>query len=55
MSESRTIYLKPNRKIVGAAIAALVVGGAQQIWGFDLFAGGEAALAVLVGYLIPNK
>jgi len=47
------IYLQPNRKVVGAAIAALITGLAQQLWGFDLFAGGEGAIAVLVAYIIP--
>jgi hypothetical protein len=55
MTDKETIYLRPNRKIIGAAIATLVVGGAQQIWGFDLFPGGEASLAVLVAYLIPGS
>ena len=45
----------PERKIVGGAVAALVAGLAQQIWGFDLFPGGEGAIAIIVAYLIPNR
>lgn len=45
----------PERKIVGAALAALVVGLTQQFAGFDLFPGAEAAIAVLVAYVLPNR
>ena len=49
-----TIYLRPERKIIAAAIATMIVGIAQQFFKVDLFAGAEGALAVLVAYLIPN-
>ena len=51
---SDPIYLAPTRKVIAAAIAALIVGIAQQVFDYELFAGAEAAIAVLVAYLIPT-
>lgn len=45
----------PERKIVGGAVAVLVVGLAQQVAGFDLFPGAEGAIAIVVAYSLPNK
>lgn len=45
---------KPDSKVVAAAIAALVAG-ALQVWaGLDVFPGFEAALAVVIAYLVPS-
>lgn len=45
----------PERKIVGAAIATVIVGICQPVFGFDFLPGVEGAIGVIVGYLIPNK
>lgn len=45
----------PERKIVGAAIATIIVAVAQTAFGFDLPPGVEGAVGIVVGYLLPNK
>jgi len=45
----------PNRKIVAAALATLAVWAAQQFAGLDIPVGVEGALAVVVGYLVPER
>lgn len=45
---------KPDSKIAAAAIAALIAG-ALQVWaGVNVFPGFEAALAVVIAYLVPS-
>ncbi len=45
----------PERKIVGAAIAVIVLGLIQVVTQTEVPIGIEGALAVVVGYLLPNK
>lgn len=45
---------KPDRKIVTAAIAAILAWLAQVILGVEMPPGIEAAVAVVVAYLIPS-
>jgi len=44
----------PQRKIVAAAIATVLVWAAQQFAGLEIPPGIEGAVAVIVGYLVPN-
>lgn len=47
---------KPERKIVGAAIATLILWIAQIIFpDLDIPVGVEGSTAVLAGYLTPNR
>jgi hypothetical protein len=56
MPEPTPTDWSPERKIVGAAIATLLVVAAQIVWpDLDLPPGAEGATAVIAGYLIPNK
>lgn len=45
----------PERKIVGAAIATILCFTIQATTGIDFPIGIEGAVAVIAGYLIPNK
>lgn len=46
----------PERKIVGAAIATLIVAAIDIAFPqIDLPPGVEGAIAVITGYLIPNR
>lgn len=45
---------KPNRKIVAASIAGIVAWAAQEFAGVQVPPGIEAALAVVVAYLVPG-
>lgn len=46
----------PERKIVGAAVATLVMAIAQLVFpDINLPVGVEGAVAVIVGYFVPNK
>lgn len=45
----------PERKIVGAAIATILCFTIQIITSIDFPVGVEGAVAVIAGYLIPNK
>lgn len=45
----------PERKIVGAAIAALLLAVLSITFDVELPVGTEGALAVLVAYFLPNK
>jgi hypothetical protein len=45
---------KPSSKIVAAAIAAIVVWLVQAFGGVDVPPGIEAAVAVVVAYLVPS-
>lgn len=44
----------PDRKIVAAAVAAVLAWLAQVIGGIEVPAGVEAAVAVIVAYLVPS-
>jgi hypothetical protein len=50
-----TTTWRPQTKVVGAAIATVVVAGIQAATGWDAPTGFEAALATVVAYLIPNR
>jgi hypothetical protein len=45
----------PERKVVGAAVAVIIVNLITQFTGFDPQPGIEGAIAVLVAYLLPNS
>lgn len=45
----------PERKIVGAAIATILLSVATVFSGTDLPVGLEGAVAVVVAYFLPNK
>ena len=45
----------PERKVVGAAIAVIIVGLIQILFEVGLDVGFEGAVAVVVAYLLPNK
>lgn len=45
----------PERKVAAAAVAALVVWLLQLLTGIEAPPGIEAAIAVLVAYLVPNR
>lgn len=45
---------KPQPKVAAAAIAAIVVWLAQLVGGVDVPPGIEAAVAVVVAYLVPS-
>ena len=45
---------KPDRKVVAAAIAAVLAWLLQLLGGVDMPPGIEAAIAVIVAYLIPS-
>ena len=44
----------PDRKIVAAAVAAIIVWLLQALAGLDVPPGIEGAVAVVVGYLVPS-
>lgn len=44
----------PDRKIVAAAVAAILVWIAQAFAGVDVPPGVESAVAVVVAYLVPS-
>lgn len=44
----------PERKIVGGAIAVVIVAVGQAVFG-ELALGIEGALAIIAAYLLPNK
>lgn len=44
----------PDRKIAAAAIAAVLAWLLQAFAGIDMPPGVEAAVAVIVGYLVPS-
>jgi uncharacterized membrane-anchored protein len=44
----------PDRKIVAAAVAAIVVWLLQALAGVDVPPGIEGAVAVIVAYLVPS-
>lgn len=46
---------KPERKVVGAAVATLAVWGLQVAFNVEVPIGVEGAIAVVVGYLVPSK
>lgn len=57
-SEMETTDWSPERKIVGAAVAVLILAiltPLLETWGVDLIPGAEGALAVIVAYFLPNK
>jgi hypothetical protein len=45
---------RPDRKVVAAAIAAVLVWLLQALAGVDVPAGIEGAFAVIVAYLVPS-
>lgn len=45
----------PERKIMGAAVSVLLAFGLQVFTDLTVPPGVEGALAVVVGYFIPNK
>lgn len=45
---------RPDRKIVAAAVAAIVVWLLQAFFAVDVPPGIEGAVAVIVGYLVPS-
>lgn len=45
----------PERKIVGMAIATVVVALLGVATGFDPFPGFEGAVGIIAGYFLPNK
>jgi uncharacterized membrane-anchored protein len=45
---------KPHRKIVAAAVAAILAWLLQVVAGVQMPPGIEAAVAVLVAYLVPS-
>lgn len=46
----------PERKIVGAAVATILMAAAQLVFpDVDIPVGVEGAVAVVVAYLIPNN
>ena len=45
---------KPHPKVVAAAIAAVVVWAAREFAGVDVPGGVEAAVAIIVAYLVPS-
>ena len=45
---------RPDRKVVAAAIAAVLVWLVQAIGGIDVPVGIEGAFAVIVAYLVPS-
>lgn len=46
---------KPERKVVGAAVAVIVIAILGRIWpDFDVPLGLEGAVTVIVAYLLPN-
>jgi hypothetical protein len=46
---------KPERKILAGAVTALLMWGAQLLWpDLEIPPGVEAAVVVVVGYLVPN-
>lgn len=45
--------MKPERKIVAAAVATLVAYALQVVAGVDVPVGVEGALAVIAAYLMP--
>lgn len=47
---------KPERKVVGTALAVIIIAVVGRIWpDFDLPLGVEGAVATVVAYLIPNR
>ena len=47
---------KPERKIVAAAVATLIMFVVGMVWpALDVPAGLEAAIATILAYLIPNS
>ena len=47
---------KPERKIVDAAVATIIVAGIQVAFPtIDIPVGVEGAVAVIAAYMIPNK
>lgn len=54
MGDENETTWRPDRKVLAAAIATVIVGAVQQFGGIDLFPGAEAAIAVIAAYLIPS-
>ena len=46
---------KPDRKVVGGAVAAIVAWAAQYFGGVDLPPGVEGAIGIVAAYLIPSR
>lgn len=45
---------KPHPKVVAAAIAAIIVWAAREFAGVAVPGGVEAAVAIVVAYLVPS-
>lgn len=45
----------PERKIVGAAVSVVILAVIQAIVNVDFPVGLEGAVAVIVGYFLPDK
>lgn len=53
--DMETTDWSPERKVMGAAVAVLVLGVVQVATTWEFPAGLEGALAVVVAYFLPNK
>lgn len=54
MSDINETSWTPERKVVGAAVAAVILGLVQAFTDVDLAPGFEGAVAVLAAYFIKN-